>query len=72
MIEFFDYLPSVQGLERNLTLTEAEQNFIHPCGDKNKGKSIYKLLTKESLMLTYEKQGDTLFYISTSKLHEII
>lgn len=71
MKDFFHLLPSRIGLERDLTLAEAEQHFIHPCGDAHQGKVIYKLLTCESIMLTYYEINGMLVYQGTSQLHDV-
>ncbi len=61
---------SKEGLERDVSLSEAEELGIHPCGDRKEGRDVYKLLTREGIMITYYREGDSLAYGYSMKLHE--
>ncbi len=69
MKDFFELLPSKEGFERDIPLSESEGLGIHPCGDLDGGNLVHKLLTRERQMITYLEIGGMLRYQSTDRLH---
>ncbi len=61
--------PSMKECERNFTIKDGEKIGISSCGEKYKGKEIYKLLTCEGYMLTFLKEKQNLIYMEKMKLH---
>jgi len=62
-------LPSVAQIKASLNSDEAWHLGVNESGDEGESGPVYKLLTKEGVMATYELVNGTLILVDTSKLH---
>ena len=69
IVDLLSFLPSKDGLERDIKLEEGRKLGVNFCGDHEGKFEVHKLLTQEGLMLTYHLVGQTLIYNYTGKLH---
>ena len=69
MEDILTQLPSIKDLKKTLDIKFAESIGVNPCGDTQDGFPVYKLLTKEGIMITYHRYGGLLFYVISQQLH---
>jgi len=62
------FAPSRKCLERDLTLAEAEANFVSQSSSLPDGAAIYHLLTREGYVIKYHQRDGILEYQGSRKL----
>jgi hypothetical protein len=66
--ELLYFLPSKIGFERDMSVDEEKAKIINPCGDKQRGFELHKLLTREGIMITYVRVGNLLKYYESCEI----
>jgi len=67
--DMLSLLPPIINFQTDLPLHVGERAGANPCGDYEDEKPIYKLLTREGIMITYTLNGTVLEYAGSQKLH---
>lgn len=68
--EILELIPSKEGYERDIPMSEAQEMGIHFCGDFKEGIPVHKFLAKERVMLTYHQIGKILYHVETLPLSD--
>lgn len=65
------YAPPRQGLERDITVIEAEANNVCMTSFQEDGFDLWRVVTNDGYMLKYHQQDGMLIYVKSKKLHPV-